>query len=141
MAVVSHFLVWKYMTKIAARPPVHAASVVFVATRPTPALSISEIVEEGLNPYQPNQRIRPPMTAMVRSCGGIGPPPSRLNRRPNLGPSMIAPAIATHPPIECTTVEPAKSWKFMPRPARKPPADPMVARKPSGPQHQWPKIG
>jgi hypothetical protein len=46
------------------------------------------------------------MTAMVRSCGGIGPPPSRLNLRPIRVPSMMAPAIATHPPIECTTVEP-----------------------------------
>ena len=137
MAVVSHFLVWKYMMRIAAKPPVHAASVVLVATRPTPELSMIESVEQGLNPYQPNQRMRPPMTAMVRSCGG----PSRLNLRPSLGPSMIAPAIATHPPIECTTVEPAKSWKFIPRPDRKLPAEPIVARKPSGPQHQWPRIG
>ena len=70
--MVSHFFVRKHITKIAARPPVHAASVVFVATRPTPALSMIESVEQGLKPYQPNQRIRPPMTAMVRSCGSIG---------------------------------------------------------------------
>ena len=107
------------ITKTAARPPVQAASVVLVATRPTPALSMIESVEHGLKPYQPNQRIKPPMTAIVRSCGSIGPPPSRLNLRPSRGPSMIAPAIATHPPIECTTVEPAKSWKFMPRLGRK----------------------
>jgi len=138
MAVVSHFFVWKNITKTAARPPVHAASVVFIATRPTPALSIIESVEQGLKPYQPNQSIKPPMTAMVRSCGTIGPPPSRLNVRPNLGPSMMAPAIATHPPIECTTVEPAKSWKFIPRLDKKWPSEPIVARKPSGPQHQWP---
>src|SRR6478752_10346929 len=100
-----------------------------------------ESVEHGLKPYHPNQRIRPPTTAMVRSCGSIGAPPSRLNRRPNLGPRQMAPAIATQPPIECTTVEPAKSWKFMPRLARNPPSEPIVARKPSGPQHQWPKIG
>src|SRR6185369_4772996 len=126
----------KYIKKIAARPPVHAASVVFVATRPTPALSMIESVEQGLKPYQPNQRIKPPMTAIVRSCGGIGPPPSRANLRPNLGPSMMAPAIATHPPIEWTTVEPAKSWKFIPRLDKNPPCEPMVARNPSGPQHQ-----
>jgi hypothetical protein len=88
MAVVSHFFVWNHITKIAARPPVHAASVVLVATRATPALSMSESVEAGLKPYQPNQRIRPPMTAIVRSCGGIGPPPSRLNLRPNLVDSL-----------------------------------------------------
>src|SRR5262245_14587938 len=119
MAVVSHFFVRTHITRIAAMPPAHAARVVFVATRPTPALSINESFEEGLNPYQPNQRIRPPMTAIVRSCGGMGPPPSRANLRPNLGPSIMAPAIATHPPIECTTVEPAKSWKLMPTPGRK----------------------
>src|SRR3954453_17801569 len=109
IAVVSHFLVRKYIRRIAARPPVHAARVVLVATRPTPALSMRDSVEHGLKPYQPNHRIKPPMTAMVRWCGGMGPPPSRLNLRPSLGPSMIAPAIATQPPIECTTVEPAKS--------------------------------
>src|SRR6185436_1707272 len=141
MAVVSHFFVRNHIRKIADRPPVQAASVVFVATRPTPALSMSDRVEQGLKPYHPNQRIRPPMTAMVRSCGGMGPPPSRLNLRPSRGPSMIAPAIATHPPIEWTTVEPAKSWKFMPRLERQLPSEPIVARKPSGPQHQWPKIG
>src|SRR5580765_6723219 len=141
MAVVSHFFVRKYIIRIAAIPPVHAASVVFAATRATPTLSMIESVELGLKPYQPNQRIRPPMTAIVRSCGGIGPPPSRWNFRPNLGPSMMAPAIATHPPIECTTVEPAKSWKFIPRPERKFPCEPIVARKPSGPQHQCPRIG
>ena len=84
----------------AARPPVHAASVVFIATRPTPPLSMIESVEHGLKPYQPNQRIRPPMTAIVRSCGSIGPPPSRLNLRPRRGPSEMAPAMATQPPIE-----------------------------------------
>src|SRR4029079_19222398 len=100
------------ITNSAGNPPVHAASVVFIATRPTPAASMIESVEQGLKPYQPNQRIRQPTTAIVRSCGGIAPPPSRLNLRPSLGPSMIAPAIATQPPIECTTVEPAKSWKL-----------------------------
>src|SRR5258708_27858143 len=104
MPVVSHFLVRNHIIKIAARPPVHAASVVFVATRPTPALSMIESVEQGLKPYQPNQRIRPPITAMVRWCGGIGPPPSPANLRPNLGASIIPPAIATHPPLSCTTV-------------------------------------
>jgi hypothetical protein len=29
---------------------------------------------------------------------------------PSLGPSTIAPASASHPPTECTTVDPAKSW-------------------------------
>src|SRR5258708_319668 len=140
IAVVSHFFVRKYIKKIADNPPVQAARVVFVATRPTPALSMIESVEQGLKPYQPNHRIRPPMTAIVRSCGGMGPPPSRANLRPNLGPSMIAPAIATQPPIECTTVEPAKSWKFIPRPDRKLPTEPMGPSKPSRPHHHWPTL-
>src|ERR1700722_412785 len=115
MAGTSHFLTLAYMKNSAAMPPQHAASVVFIATRPTPAASMIESVEQGLKPYQPNQRIKPPTTAIVRSCGSIGPPPSRLNLRPNLGPRQIAPAIATQPPMECTTVEPAKSWKLMPK--------------------------
>src|ERR1700733_14144522 len=93
-------------------------------------------VEQGLKPYQPNHRINPPTTALVRSCGGIGAAPSRLNLRPKRGPRQMAPAIATQPPIECTTVEPAKSWKLIPRLERNPPCEPIVARKPSGPQHQ-----
>jgi hypothetical protein len=46
----------KNIRKTAARPPVHAASVVLVATQPTPALSMIERVKAGLKPYQPNQR-------------------------------------------------------------------------------------
>jgi Amt family ammonium transporter len=53
----------------------------------------------------------------------------------------IAPASATKPPIVCTTVEPAKSWKPMPSDARKLPSVPIVTRKPSGPQAQCPRIG
>ena len=61
---------------------------------------------------------------------------------------MMPPARAIHPPIEWTTVEPAKSWKFMPRLGRKCVKafgeafwPPIVSRKPSGPQAQWPMIG
>src|ERR1700744_2264833 len=119
IAAVSHFFTMKYIMNSAAIPPVHAASVVFIATRPTPEQSMIDSVEQGLNPYQPNHKIKPPTTAIVRSCGSIGPPPSRLNFRPNLGPKQIAPAMATQPPIEWTTVEPAKSWKYWPTPGRK----------------------
>jgi hypothetical protein len=37
-------------------------------------------------------------------------PPTYLPRR---GPTMIAPTSAAQPPTECTSVEPAKSWKPM----------------------------
>jgi hypothetical protein len=58
MAVVSHFFVRKHITKIAARPPVHAASVVLVATRPTPALSISRERRAGVEavPTEPEDQ-------------------------------------------------------------------------------------
>ena len=99
---------------MAVRPAAQAASVVLAATRPMPSKSIAESVLPGLKPYQPNHRIRPPEAAMVRSCGSMGPPPSRLNLRPRRGPRTMAPASAMKPPMVCTTVEPAKSWKLVP---------------------------
>src|SRR5467141_4876879 len=90
----SHFLEDLKAQNMAVRPAAQAAKVVFVATRPMPTKSIAERVLPGLNPYQPNQRIRPPLTAIVRSCGNIGAPPSRLNVRPRRGPSTIEPASA-----------------------------------------------
>src|ERR1700758_329154 len=126
---------------MAVRPAAQAASVVLVETRPIPEKSIAESVEPGLNPYQPNHRINPPEAAIVRSCGSIGAPPSRLNLRPKRGPRTIEPASAMKPPIVCTTVEPAKSWKLCPSEGRKNPDDPIVARNPSGPHAQWPTIG
>ena len=47
---------------------------------------------------------------------------------PMRGPSIMMPASAAQPPIECTTVEPAKSNK------------PSLASQPP-PQIQWPTIG
>ena len=67
-------------------PAAQAARVVLVATRPMPTKSMAESVLPGLKPYQPNHRISPPVTAMVRSCGSMGAPPSRLNLRPSRGP-------------------------------------------------------
>src|SRR5208283_1322030 len=48
------------------------------------------------------------------------------------GPSAIAPASEIVPPIVCTTVDPAKSWKL---------TGFRFASHPSGPQAQWPMIG
>jgi len=73
---------------------------------------------------------------MVKSCGSIGAPPSRLNFRPNRGPSTMEPAKATNPPIVCTTVDPAKSWKPVPNEGSQCPSLPISARKPSGPHAQ-----
>src|SRR6266851_10210035 len=132
----SHFLLVLYAQNIAVNPAAQAASVVLVATRPMPSKSIAESVLPGLNPYQPNHRRRPPAAAIVRSCGSMGPPPSRLNRRPRRGPRTIAPASSIKPPIVCTTVDPAKSWKPVPNEDKNFPSLPIVARKPSGPQAQ-----
>src|SRR6202035_4140453 len=95
----SHFLLDLNAQNMAVKPAAQAASVVFAATRPTPSKSIAESVLPGLKPYQPNHRRRPPEAAIVRACGIIGPPPSRLNVRPRRGPRTIAPASEIKPPI------------------------------------------
>ena len=74
-----------------------------------PCTSIADSVLPGLNPYQPNHRIRPPTAPRMMLCGSSGPPPSRANTRPSRGPSAIAPASEIAPPIVWTTVDPAKS--------------------------------
>ena len=127
---------------MAVRPAAQAASVVLAETRPMPSKSMAESVVPGLKPYQPNQRIKPPEAAMVRSCGSMGPPPSRLNLRPRRGPRTMEPARAMNAAdgvddrgagkvMEALT----ESWAGSIR------AMPMVARKPSGPQAQWPMMG
>src|SRR4051795_10488705 len=137
----SHVFDRGYTNSTATMPPAHAASVVLAATRPMPTKSMPDNVEPGLKPYQPNQRMTAPMDAMMRSCGGVGPPPSRLNFRPILGPRTMAPASAMVPPTVCTTVDPAKSRKKMPSPT-KPENQPIVLlSQPWGPQTQWAKIG
>src|SRR3954451_22265422 len=99
-----------------------------------------ERVEPGLKPYQPNHRMTAPMLAMVRSCGGVAPPPSRLNLRPRRGPRAMAPARAREPPTVCTTVEPAKSRKTVP-PVQLWNQPMVLPSQPPGPQTQWPKMG
>src|SRR5713101_1217026 len=137
----SHFLLVLYAQNIAVNPAAHAARVVLVATRPMPSKSIADSVLPGLKPYQPNHRISPPETAIVKSCGSMGAPPSRLNVRPKRGPRTMEPARAMNPPMVCTTVDPAKSWKPMPNPGQKCPSLPIAASQPSGPQAQWPMMG
>src|SRR3954452_10912549 len=95
---MSHFLMRGYTANMATRAPAEAANVVLVATRPIPAAARDDRVVPGLNAYQPDQRITPPMAAIVRSCPGGTPPPSRLNFRPKRGPSTMAPVRATIPP-------------------------------------------
>src|SRR4051794_458582 len=126
---------------MATRPPAQAARVVLVAMRPTASKSMADSVEPGLKPYQPNHRITVPSEAMIRSLGGVGPPPSLLNLRPRRGPRAMAPQRAMTPPTVWTTVEPAKSRNgtLLVKSLRKP--GDMVPSQPPGPQTQWPKIG
>src|SRR3989338_6356715 len=86
-----------------------AAAVLVVMQICDIAFGSAAIVEPGLNPNQPSHRTNVPIVARLRLCPGIGfIEPSSLYF-PNLGPSIITPANAAQPPIECTTVEPAKS--------------------------------
>src|SRR4051794_20789066 len=134
----SHFLDLGYTQATAISAPVHAASVVLVATRPIPSKSMADNVLPGLNPYQPNHRMTAPRAARVMLCPGGIPPPSRLNFRPSLGPRAMAPQMASTPPTVCTTVEPAKSRNGVVEPRS---ATPALPSQPSGPQIQCPKIG
>src|SRR5437764_11843285 len=121
-------------------PPAQAAIVVLAATRPRPEKSMADRVDPGLSPYQPNHRITPPMAPHVRSCGGVGPPPSFLNFLPSRGPRAMAPARAMKPPTVWTTVDPAKSRNTAS--PDHPLNQPMVLpSQPPGPHTQWPKIG
>src|SRR3984893_6406469 len=136
----SHFFERGYTKKTATNPAAQAARVVLAATRPMPCQSMAERVDPGLNPYHPNHRITPPMAPMVRSCGGSGPPPSRLNFLPKRGPRAIHPARAMKPPTVWTTVEPAKSRNTVP-PVQLWNQPMVLPNQPPGPQTQCPKIG
>ena len=132
---MSHFFVWKYITKIGQAAGAggergiggHATDAGVVHQRqrrrgvePAPAEPEDQAADDG------NRIVAARAAAITLELAA-----SR--------PSMMAPAMATQPPIECTTVEPAKSWKFMPRLERKLFSEPIVEA--IGPQHQWPKIG
>ena len=52
----------------------------------------------------------PRVTAGTFEGGVVLTLPSRRNF-PLLAPTTMAPASAAQPPVECTMVEPAKSWK------------------------------
>src|SRR6266480_1498173 len=70
-------------------------------------------------------------STVVHSIGGYIALAGAIALGPRLGRSAIAPARAMYPPIECTTVEPAKSWNGVF----------IVASQPSGPHTQWPRMG
>ena len=93
--------------KLVVIPPNAAAIAVLRIIRGTSSDSIK--VLPPLKPNQPNQIKKVPSTDKVRLLP-LGGGRLRLNR-PRRGPIIITAANATHPPTECTMVEPAKSTK------------------------------
>src|SRR5574344_276226 len=75
------------------------------------SIPVAESWDPGLKPNQPNHRMKPPSAPKVRLWPGMATDSPDLVYFPILGPRAIAPAIAMNPPQECTTVDPAKSWK------------------------------
>src|SRR5262249_35819877 len=89
--------------------------------------SVAASVLPGLNPNQPNARIRVPRATIGTSCAGIGFGVPSLLYLPIRGPRIQAPTSAVTPPVMCTTLDPAKSTcplpslKLAPRSASQPP--------------------
>ena len=78
--------------------------------------------EPPLKPNQPNHNTNTPsVTSGIDEAanGLIGVASPDFVNLPSLGPIMIAPAKAAAPPVECTSVDPAKSEK--PSVANQPP--------------------
>src|ERR1700756_747410 len=92
------------MNRAANNAPDADASIVFTATTAI-RLSVPASVDPGLNPNQPNARIKVPNITMGMSWPGIGLGfPSGPNL-PNRAPMTQAPARAIMPPVWCTTDE------------------------------------
>src|SRR5467141_4633452 len=103
---------------MAPKVPVQPANIVATAMPPIRRLPLDEApsVLPGLNPNQPNARMKQPIKTAEMSCPMIGlAEPSRLNL-PRRGPTIMHTAKAVSPPTECTTPEPAKSAYPFPSP-------------------------
>jgi hypothetical protein len=96
---------------------------------------VAASVDPALKPIQPTSSSSAPADEMMTEWPGIGRTAPSGAKRPLRAPSTIRPASATQPPIECTTVDPAKSMK------------PSFASQlafcsiSALPQAQWPKTG
>jgi hypothetical protein len=86
-----------------------AAAARFVVTAIRAMSGVPAVVLPGLNPNQPNHRMKTPRAAIGMLWPGIALTFPSLEYRPSRGPSITAPQRAAHPPMEWTTVEPAKS--------------------------------
>ena len=99
---------------IAATKPPAAAMFVFTYTLAIAAASAalpSASWDPPLKPNHPNHSIKVPIVAKGKFDPGIAITEPLEAYLPNLGPIIIAPVNAAHPPTEWTSVEPAKSEK------------------------------
>src|SRR5215207_6842355 len=112
------------------------AAVVTAPLASATACVITHNDEPGLKPNQPKNRMIVPSTPIgILWPGMVFALPSLLNL-PIRGPSTIAIARPTAPPVMWTTPEPAKSTAPLPRPLDRP----RLASQPP-PQTQLPPIG
>ena len=66
-----------------------------------------------LKPNQPNQRMNTPSVTTGMLDGGVAVTTPSARNLLCRGPTTSAPARAAAPPVPCTMVDPAKSWKPM----------------------------
>ena len=83
-----------------------AMAVLSATTITTPSAASSE---PALNPNQPSHRMNTPRIVIGMEWPGIGRGMRPGPYLPRRGPRNMAPMSAAQPPVECTTVEPAKS--------------------------------
>jgi hypothetical protein len=111
MSGLPHF---QLVQHIAITAPADADSSVFTATMPM-RRSVAPKVEPGLKPIHPKVRTSVPITTYPKLCPGKARTEPSFRYFPMRGPSNIASANAAHPPVACTTPDPAKSTAPWPR--------------------------
>jgi hypothetical protein len=60
-------------------------------------VSITAVI--GMTNRSLSRQLQSTSAAMLRSWGGVGPPPSFLNLRPSRGPSEMGPMMRVHPDL------------------------------------------
>ena len=94
--------------------PVAAARFVLVTITLTATASAAlprASCEPPLKPRKPNQMMNTPSVTAGTLDGGVASTLPSLRNLFRRAPTITAPASAAQPPVECTTVEPAKSLK------------------------------
>ena len=77
-----------------------AAAARFVLTKIMAMSVLAAVVEPGLKPNQPSQRMNTPRAARGMLCPRIGRTAPSLPYLPRRGPRTMAPASAAQPPTE-----------------------------------------